>query len=259
LDRVSTDRPVVVSHISGHFAVANTRALQLAGLHDDAVARDDGRFPRGDDGRLTGMLWEIGAVSRVFDLIPAPTRDELRAGLLDTLHTAVSRGITTLHDLGVGLIAGMTELEVYRALDAAGELPLHVAGFLRGDLPGAVEGGFDAGRVSGARFRLAGAKFWADGSIQGLSAALRIPYQCRSDHRGELLQDTEALGRLCRDASEAGAQVAVHANGDAAVQAAIAPWRPCSRTVSGWPRIESSTVRSVRTTTSPRCMRAGSA
>lgn len=225
LDAVSTGRPVIVLHISGHFAVANTVALAAAGIDESTVDPGDQQFPRGADGRLTGMAWEIDAVARLSAAIPDLTEREVRAALLRSLEVARSRGITTVHDLGVGLSAGMQELAAYRALDGSGELPVHTVGFLRGDL--AIEelgnGGidFEAAPAHGSRFRLAGAKFWADGSIQGLSAALRAPYTCSPDHHGDLLYPQEQLDEMVLLVHRAGGQVAVHANGDAAVGAAI--------------------------------------
>lgn len=249
LDLVSTDRPVVVSHICGHFAVANSVALRIAGISEESVGQDDPGFPRGPDNRLTGLLWEIDAVVRVLDQIPKPSRAQLRSDLLETLHYATSRGITTLHDLGVGLMAGLDELELYTELLGAGELPLHIVGFLRGDLAlaGASNATFASRSTAGARFRLAGAKFWADGSIQGLSAALRMPYSCQPDTCGALLQDADELARMCSAAADLGAQVAVHANGDAAVQAArdaLAPLQAARGPRIGPHRIEHCQVSS---------------
>ncbi|MFC0450416.1 amidohydrolase [Rhodococcus jostii] len=225
LDAVSTDRPVIVLHICGHFAVANTAALAAAGIDESTVAVDDPLFPRGEDGRLTGMAWEIDAVSRLTAAVPALTEQEVNSALLRSLQLARSRGITTIHDLGIGLSAGAQELTAYRALDASGELPVHVVGFLRGDLAlDALDDGtvaFEHAPTNGAHFRLAGAKFWADGSIQGLSAALRTPYACDPSHHGDLLYPQEQLDDMVLRVHRAGGQVAVHANGDAAVGAAI--------------------------------------
>ena len=227
LDAVSSDRPVVAGHISGHFAVANSVAMRAAGIDEHTIRPDDPGFPRGPDGRLTGLLWEVDAVVRVFDEIPQPPKEQLRAALVDTLNHATRRGITTLHDLGVGLMGGPSELVLYADLEHAGDLPLHVVGYLRGDLALSMSGvGFCDDSRPGQRFRLAGAKFWADGSIQGLSAALRLPYTCRPDSCGELLQDSTELARMCAEAARLGAQVAVHANGDAAVGAAISALAP---------------------------------
>ncbi|MDT0275925.1 amidohydrolase [Blastococcus goldschmidtiae] len=232
LDRVHRDRPIVLTHISGHFAVANSRALELAGVSEGTVDPDEAGFPRHPEGRLTGLLQGMPAMGRVFAHVPRPTVGQVRDGIRAFLRDATAQGVTTVHDLGVGLNAGLEELTVYRGLDAAGELPLHVVGFLRGDLvldaaPGELP--FAESTASAGRFRLAGAKVWADGSIQGLTAALRFPYHCRPEHRGELGMDARELARVCARAADAGAQVAVHANGDAAVEATVAALAPLQR------------------------------
>lgn len=221
LDAVSSTEPVIVSHISGHFLVANTVALARAGVDEETTAIGDPRFPRDATGRLTGMAWEIDAVSQVLAATPPLTDADVEAALLRALSRARERGITSVHDLGVGLIGGPAELAAYRRLDAEGRLPVRVVGFLRGDLALAEPTTFDDAAAATGRFRLAGAKFWADGSIQGLSAALRAPYLCDPNHHGDLLQPQEELDAMLAPVAAAGGQLAVHANGDAAVGAAL--------------------------------------
>ena len=52
LDRVSTDVPIAVSHISGHFLAANSRALELSGITEQSPDPAEGRFARDEQGRL---------------------------------------------------------------------------------------------------------------------------------------------------------------------------------------------------------------
>ncbi|WP_158726717.1 amidohydrolase [Tomitella fengzijianii] len=241
LDAVSTDKPVLLTHSSGHFAVANSTALALAGIDERNVAHGDTRFPRGTDGRLSGLAWEIDAVKRLTAAVPPATKADLREAILRALGTARRSGITAVHDLAIGGYGGEEEATVYRELDAEGRLPVRVTGYLRGHLAlAAVDRGlhvFDSGRplrggpgsadgreTVGSRFRLAGAKLWADGSIQGLSAALRVPYLCDA-HCGDLLHPQDELDAIVQRLHRAGAQVAVHANGDAAVTAATTALR----------------------------------
>ncbi|UUZ59144.1 amidohydrolase [Nocardioides sp. B-3] len=195
--------------------------MGLAGVDEETIAVDDPRFPRAASGRLTGMAREIDAVSRCSRRSPPRGDTDLEDALLRALTRARERGITTVHDPGVGLIGGPEELAAYRRLDSAGRLPVRVVGFLRGDIARAGGTVFEsAGRAQG-RFRLAGAKFWADGSIQGLSAALRAPYLCDPGHHGDLLQPQPELDAMVAPVAAAGGQLAVHANGDAAVSAAL--------------------------------------
>lgn len=220
LDAITQERPVIVSHISGHFLVANTPALRLAGVDEQSIGADDPRFPRDGSGRLTGLAWEIDAVHHVLAAVPALGHSSLEDALLRALDRARARGITTVHDLAVGLIGGADEVATYRRLDAQGRLPVNVVGYLRGDLVDA-DVTFEPSGSSSGRFRLAGAKFWADGSIQGLSAALRAPYLCDPAHQGDLLRPQEELDAEVAQVAGAGGQLAVHANGDAAVRAAL--------------------------------------
>jgi len=219
LDRVSTGVPVVLSHVTGHFLVANSRALELAGIRDDAPDPPQGRFVRDGAGRLTGLMWELGAVGAVLAAVPPPTPEELAAAAERALSVAASRGTTTLHDLATGLVAGPAELDTWEALDAAGRIPVRVAGYVRGDLLPSFLSSRQFG--TGEMYTVQGAKFWADGSIQGLSAALQAPYACAHDITGDLLLGPEELVHLVSTVEAAGGQAAVHANGDRAVRTVV--------------------------------------
>ncbi len=223
LDAVSSTAPVIVSHISAHFLVANTVAMELAGLSDATPDPAEGRLIRDDDGRLTGLMWELGAVNLVLAAFPQPSEEDLEAAALYACSVAAARGMTSIHDLGIGLMAGNLELQAWERLAAAGSLPVRVTGYLRGDLAVqelAIRPDLFGGEQVG-KFRLAGAKIWADGSIQGLSAALLQPYSCSEDSCGELLLSHDELVTLIQAVDAAGGQCAVHANGDRAIRAVI--------------------------------------
>ncbi|GGG69148.1 amidohydrolase [Kocuria dechangensis] len=222
LDKASPEAPIVISHISGHFLVANTKALELAGVSPDTPDPSEGRFIKDPKGRPTGLMWEIGAVNRVLDCIPRPTATELADAAKFAAETAMRRGMTTIHDLGIGLMAGYAELKTWEHLASQGELPLRVEGYLRGDL---IEE-FIAEHPQGfpytvGNFTLRGAKYWSDGSIQGLSAALSQPYSCAEESCGELLFTHDQLVELITRVDQLGGQCAVHANGDLAISTVI--------------------------------------
>lgn len=224
LDAVSRDVPVVISHISGHFVAANSRALELAGIHEDRADPSDGRFVRDDSGKLTGLMWEMGAVHAVLDAMPQASAAEVRDAALYAAGVAVRRGMTSIHDLGVGIMAGALELDTWRKLAGESSLPLRVTGYVRSDLAlRYLEESPDLfAQPAAGNYRVAGAKFWSDGSIQGLSGALKEPYSCQDGECGELLYSSEELVRLLRRIDEAGGQCAVHANGDRAISTVAA-------------------------------------
>jgi len=231
LDRASAQVPIVITHISGHFAVANSAALARAGVTRDTADPEDGRFVRDGSGQPTGLLWELGAVRHVTTRVPPPSPADLRDATIDALRYAVAHGITTVHDMAAGIHGGPGVLGIYRELAGESRLPVRVRGFLSGELLDdylagdgpAADGPAADGAAGGSAdwFRLTGVKYWADGSIQGLSAALTEPYSCRDDSTGELNYTQDRFRAMVSRAHRAGFQVAIHTNGDRAVDAAL--------------------------------------
>src|SRR3546814_3629866 len=69
--------------------------------------------------------------------------------------------------------------------------------------------------------RIGGLKLISDGSIQGYTACLSAPYFDRPDATGVAVLAAEELTDLVRRSHDAGVQVAVHTNGDAAIDVAL--------------------------------------
>ena len=62
LDAVSPKNPVLLVHISGHVAIANSLALEQAGVKKDTPNPKGGEFEHDANGELTGMLLEGSAI-----------------------------------------------------------------------------------------------------------------------------------------------------------------------------------------------------
>lgn len=65
--------------------------------------------------------------------------------------------------------------------------------------------------------RLDGVKLFQDGSIQGLTAALRQLYEQYPDKMGTLIHSQEVLNEKLLDFHKRGFRIAIHGNGDAAI------------------------------------------
>jgi predicted amidohydrolase YtcJ len=222
LDAVSGSIPIVLMHSSAHLCVANSAALALAGVTDDGPERGAAPLDRDPSGRLTGLLREQ-QMFPVLGIVPKPDVEDISRAILDVLHDAAARGMTCVHDLALGLMAGPKELDAIRSLAGANQLPVRVRGFVSMLALGNLldeEPNLFAGPEIGL-LKLAGAKLVADGSIQGLTAALLQPYHCRPDSCGELVMDPEELAAQLYRIEEAGGQAAIHANGDRAIAAVL--------------------------------------
>lgn len=222
LDPVSPDNPVLLTHVTGHFCVANSAALRLAGIDAGTPDPPGGQIDRDPSGEPTGFLLETAAFM-VNSQVP-DSGDDIAGALRLASAQYARNGVTTVHDAGIGLIAGPREIDAYRALVDAGGLATRVHGYLFHQyLPGLDEGDVEPPDVSAGtdRFSLTGVKIVADGSIQGLTGCLAEGYTCAPDEHGMMLLTPDELSRRVATLDAAGWQVAVHGNGDAAIEAII--------------------------------------
>lgn len=226
LDRVSPENPVALIHVSGHFCVVNSMALRELGISRDTPDPPGGVITRDHSGQITGLLCESAAFL-VNSRNEGPGVGRVSEALLLADQEYRRHGVTTVHDAGIGLMAGGNELAAYRRLITAGELGVRVRGYLFHELlPGLgdevlspVEAGI--ARLGDDRFQLTGVKVIADGSLQGLTGCVADGYTCAPDEHGMMLLDPAELSRRIATLDDAGWQVAVHGNGDAAIEAII--------------------------------------
>jgi predicted amidohydrolase YtcJ len=209
LDAVSEDRPVAAFREDLHAVSVNSVALER---HRDAMP---GRDVRTAEGRPTGVLVE-GAVDAIYEATK-PGVEGLSEYLLAAQERANAVGVTAVHDM----VRRSAAPRVYRDLDAAGDLSVRVRiNYLADHLDAVVETGLDTNHGSD-RVRVGAIKTYTDGSIGARTARLAAPYADADGERGDLLSDREALSELVERADGAGLQVALHAIGDEAIDAAL--------------------------------------
>ena len=215
LDRVAPDNPVAVVNASLHFVYANSRALEASGLTDDTPDPPGGTFGR-TDGRLNGVAGEMPAILAVMAGAPVAGADEYAATVAGITVRAARAGITRIHEAATGALFGPAEVDLLRGLADDGRLAVRVsAAVLSHAAPAFTEAGITP--FSGDdRVRVTSCKIIADGSNQGRSGYLDDPYLGSSDRGAANLAPGELVGQI-RAGHEAGWQVMVHANGDAAI------------------------------------------
>lgn len=229
LDKAAPDNPVVLTHVTGHFCVANSAALREVGIDHRSGDPVGGRIARDDRGEPTGLLIEAAAF--LVNSQQEQGIDAVSDALLLADREYSANGVTTVHDTGIGLAAGRAELAAYRRLVASGALRTRVRGYLFHELlSGLGEGELSPLEMGVAglgddRFQLTGVKIVADGSLQGLTGCVADGYTCAPDEHGMMLLDPTELSRRIAVLDAAGWQVAVHGNGDAAIDAIIGAYQ----------------------------------
>ncbi|HJD96098.1 amidohydrolase [Mailhella massiliensis] len=102
IDTVCPGNPVYLRHISGHMGVANSLALEKAGLDKNAEALATEGVVKDGAGRPTGLLMETRAMGLVTSLPDFPKPD-MQKSLARACHVYASRGVTTA-DQGASLM-----------------------------------------------------------------------------------------------------------------------------------------------------------
>ena len=127
LDAVVPDRPVFLMNRDVHGAWVNSRALEVAGIDADTPDPADGRIERDPvTGEPTGTLHEGAAYSYQDRFLPAPTRADWEAAILEAQSFLHALGITSWQDAWVT----PATLAAYRSLAQSGRLSARVVGAL---------------------------------------------------------------------------------------------------------------------------------
>ena len=224
LDEATRVHPVLVQHMSGHHAVANTMALERRGLTDDTSDPAGGRLVRDDHGRLTGYCLDAAQgliVPIAVDIghhgpgfhDDAPL-DEIVGDIDRASRAYVAAGITSIVDAQVT----RRELDGYRAARDQGVLGVRVTAMpISSQLDEYLEIGL-AGAFGDDRLAIGPMKFYSDGALTGGTAAFSEPYGANGEFTGSLYWSSEDDFReAIRRAHVAGWQIGVHAQGDRAI------------------------------------------
>ncbi len=225
LDSVSTTRPIMVMHISAHMIVVNSLVLERLGI--DAETPDPAGGEIHEDpktGEPSGLLLETAGRPVMLEALDMPPLMQL-AVLMGAVERYVREGFTTVQD-------GLATHERIKGMSAAsklGILPLRMVVW-PGDELGLewIDGKVDLEELETDELRIGAVKFVGDGSIQGYTGYLSEPYHRPGDHdadyRGYPNIDAETLADQVKKVHCAGRQVAVHGNGDAAIDQFLEAW-----------------------------------
>ncbi|MEV0320222.1 amidohydrolase [Streptomyces sp. NPDC050658] len=212
-------RPVSLMTRDAHALVISPRAVELAGLTGRETFTDASSVVTGPDGRPIGHILELQAMDLVFahyPEVPVATAADYVRTQLDTL---ARHGLTGLHALD------FTEpsLDVYRHIEAHGELPLRIrcSPLVPADsAPEAWRTIADQQSLRGRRWHVEGAKFMLDGTADNGTAWFDRP-DCHGENREPLWRDLGAYRAAVRYFTERGIPTATHAIGDQAVRHAL--------------------------------------
>jgi predicted amidohydrolase YtcJ len=208
LDELFPGKPVIITRVDGHAALASSVALKKAGIHPGMQVKGGAIIT--SKGRLTGVLVD-NAIDLVRRIIPEPDNEHKRLGLLKAQENCFAVGLTSVHDAGLGY----DELNLIDSLQKAGLLKMRIYGMLA---PG--EKNFEEymykGKYKTDHLNVRSIKLYSDGALGSSGALLLEPYSDDPANYGLLTTDIMDLANDCKLAYEFDYQVNTHCIGDSA-------------------------------------------
>ena len=221
LSKASPNNPVLLTHASGHATFANAKAMQLAGVTRQTPNPPGGQIVKDARGNPIGLFRERASnlvrsalaearAKRTPEQVQADARREIELADQECL----SKGLTTVHDLGVPF----ETIDLYRQVVAEGKLGVRLYVMVRDDNRRMAE--------NLARYRMVGAgnnhltvrtiKKSIDGALGPRGAWLLEPYADSPTSTGLNTDPVETVREAARLAIANDYQLAVHAIGDRA-------------------------------------------
>nr|WP_067061582.1 amidohydrolase [Mucilaginibacter sp. L294] len=208
LDSLFPVRPVILSRVDGHAAIANQAALNIAGIKPGQ--KIIGGEIETINGKLTGILVD-NAVGIVTRKIPAPTEQITQTALLDAQRNCFAVGLTTVDDCGLPY----TMVNTIAALQHKGDLKMRMYVMLA-DQQENYDYLFKRGAYKTPGLNVRAFKVYADGALGSRGACLLHPYADQKNWSGFLLSSKAHFEEVAKKIAAHGFQMCTHAIGDSA-------------------------------------------
>ena len=224
LDKVSTEHPVMIVHISGHFCVVNSKGLELLKITADSPNPEGGlirRMPGTEE--PNGVLEELAAIPFMPIVLGPKSEEAIKIFLTAGQEMALSYGYTTVQE-GRAMPSSHLFLEYaantnFLKLDVVSYIDYSVAdSLLKTDW-------YSSSYKN--HYRIGGVKLTLDGSPQGRTAWRTQPYLIPPDGAEEgylgypAIPLDEDVEKIYENAFQNNWQIHTHANGDAAMDQMI--------------------------------------
>lgn len=220
LSKVSPYNPVFLSHASGHAAIANAKAMEIAGvgiLAKEKLGKEKtvpgGEIIKDELGNPTGIFTEL-AMGLVSQHIPEndPATDQRALEL--ALQACLRNGLTGFHDAG----ASREHLRLFYQFKNEGKLPVRLYVMLTGWDRQLIHEWYKKGPdIDSAHFlTVRSIKMYSDGALGSRTAWLLEPYTDQRGTEGMPVISMDTIAKSSAEALRYGFQLCTHAIGDRA-------------------------------------------
>ena len=212
IDKFTKDNPVAISRLDGHMMLANSKALEIAGINKNTPEVMGGKIMRNPDGTPTGILKD-NAMDLVYNKIPPNTEEQKMKIFKTAMHYFLSNGVTSVHDVD-GENKNFESYSVAQKLKESGDLAVRI--YVAKPLSHWKE--FEGVELTNDKWLKRGfLKGYVDGSLGSHTAALNKAYLDKPKDKGLFINTEEDLYKWISDADKINLHITVHAIGDRAI------------------------------------------
>ena len=224
LDKISKDIPIYVDAEDGHNGVANSKALEIAGISKETPNPENGIIEKDPlTGEPSGTLREPSAMNMVKSIMPKDSDGLYDKGLYFAQDLAHSFGITA----SIAASVGERHMATYKRAADRGDLELRIITCLEfGDTlfsqdPAMFEEVYrNRTQYSDSRINVDCIKIFIDGVLEGQTGAVLEPY-LGTDNYGQLYLEQDVLNAVVTRFDSENIQIHTHAIGDRAVRSTL--------------------------------------
>jgi predicted amidohydrolase YtcJ len=221
LDLACPDRPAFILKHDCHTIIANSRAIEAAGVSEVTPDPRGGKIDREPNGYPTGPFRET-AMHYILRAMPLPEIHTIVEAASSVFKKIASHGITSAgvilqtDEEGVAGAQGRFDVPLMDAVIES--IPVNLYGLLVARDYAPIEKAMKTRlhrEQIGAGHRIGGLKFFADGTFASCTAYMNQPFADQPDTRGFMMQSAEKMYERMVMAHTADLQIAIHSIGDA--------------------------------------------
>lgn len=220
LDEVCPYHPVFILRYDSHIGIANSKALELAEIHEGIKPPEGGEFRKDINGKYNGIICEK-AINLILSKVTFPKAQDIIIASFKAFKTLASKGLTSLHAIVSGDKSGefgevgTIELPLFRFLQV--RLPQNCYTFINIEKVKKlfrIRENFFNEQQTDAKFKFGGLKLFLDGSFGAKTACMYEPFSDAPDKCGFCVFKEEEIYKKMKEAHQNGIQIIIHAIGD---------------------------------------------
>lgn len=206
LDKLFPNTPIAVTRIDGHALLANSKALQMAGI--TAKTKIEGGEIELKNGQLTGILID-NPMELVYNSIPKPSKEIQIKALQDAEKVMFDYGLTTINEAGLE----RETIDLINELQEENKLDINIYAMVMASKEN-VDYYTQLGIYKTDKLNVRSFKFMGDGALGSRGACLHKEYSDKPKHFGALLSPIKDIRAIAQQIADSEFQMNTHAIGD---------------------------------------------